>query len=92
MMLHNILLVLYDALVVLLVGNMLLSYFPRWRYHPLGQLISRCSEPLLQPIRRIIPPIKTGNGARLDFSPAICLFIIYLLLEVLDNMLGVRMR
>ncbi len=84
--------ILYSVLVVLVVGNVLIAYFPQWRYHPVGELIYNCSEPLLQPIRRVIPPIQTGSGSRLDISPAICLFVAFLIVEAIDMGLGVQMR
>lgn len=91
-MLLDIVHLLYLVLLVLVIGNVLMAYFPQWRYHPLGDLIYRLSEPLLEPIRRLRPPIQTGNGARLDLSAAICLLIAYIIVEIIDRRYGARMH
>jgi len=83
-MLHLILHILYYLLLAVIVGYVLIAYFPHWRYHPLGELVHNIGEAILRPIQRIIPPIRTGNGATLDISPAVCLIVAGLLMEALD--------
>ena len=36
---------------------MLLSWLPQLQRHPVSEVLFRLSEPLLMPIRRVIPPI-----------------------------------
>ena len=53
--------------------------------HPVRKvydLLGRLFEPILRPIRRVVPPIRIG-GAALDLSPLILVFGIYLLLAFL---------
>ncbi len=45
-------------------------------YHPLVKLLRTIVDPMLNPIRRMLPPYKTGGW---DFSPMIVIFIIYAL-------------
>jgi len=47
-------------------------------YHPVVRVINRLTEPVLRPIRRVLPPISG-----LDFSPVVAIFIIYLLQGIL---------
>lgn len=48
---------------VVVLGYVILSWVAPGNYSPVAQLIGRLCEPLLQPFRRVIPPI-----AGLDFS------------------------
>lgn len=89
-MIHQAIHLLYYLLVVLVVGHVLMAYFPDWRYHPLGAMIFRISDPLLAPIRRLIPPIQTGSGARLDISPAVLLTLGWIITEVAIGLVGRR--
>ncbi|MDJ0790290.1 MAG: YggT family protein [Acidimicrobiia bacterium] len=55
--------------------------------HPLRkayEFLSRMIEPLLRPIRAVIPPVRVG-GASLDLSPLILIMGIYILLAVLPG-------
>ncbi len=45
-------------------------------YHPLVRLLRSLVNPLLNPIRRLVPPYKTGGW---DISPMIVIMIIYAL-------------
>jgi YggT family protein len=58
-----------------------LSWIPMSYGHPLGrikQFLDRIIEPVIRPIRRVIPPIRLGGGA-LDLSPLILIIGIQLL-------------
>ncbi|HHC08547.1 MAG TPA: YggT family protein [Actinobacteria bacterium] len=53
--------------------------------HPVRKVydfLSRVFEPILRPIRRVVPPVRIG-GAALDLSPLILVFGVYLLLAIL---------
>ncbi len=51
-------------------------------YHPVVRTINRLTEPVLKPIRRIIPPI-----GGLDFSPVVAIFLVYLIQIILIPLL-----
>ncbi len=55
-----------------LIGYILLSWFPNARESMFGQILSFLCEPFLAPFRRIIPPI----GGMLDISPIVALFVL----------------
>ncbi|WP_214827084.1 YggT family protein [Exiguobacterium algae] len=55
-----------------LIGYILLSWFPNARESKFGQVLSFLCEPFLAPFRRIIPPI----GGMLDISPIVALFVL----------------
>jgi YggT family protein len=70
--------VLYYALLILLIGRIIISLANISPYHPIAQIVYRLTEPLLGPIRRLLPP-----AAGLDFSP----MILWLLAAVVRRVL-----
>jgi YggT family protein len=46
--------------------------------------LSRIIEPILRPVRAVVPPIRMG-GASLDLSPMILIFGVWLLLAILPR-------
>jgi len=70
---------LYEWVVII---HVLLSWIIRDPYHPLRQSVDRLVQPLLDPIRRIMPP--TGM---FDFSPVILLILIQVVVNVLVGLI-----
>jgi YggT family protein len=64
----NIIQLAYWALFILMIVRIILSFTGMSPYHPFYQQVLRLTEPLLEPIRRILPPM-----GGLDFSPMIVL-------------------
>lgn len=63
--------------------RVLLSWIPVLsRDHPLVRLLSQMTDPVLEPARRIIPPL-----GGIDFSPIVVLFLIRLLQQVVRSAL-----
>ena len=60
-----------------LLAMIILSWLAPNSYHPAVQLISQIVEPIMAPVRRVIPPI-----GGLDFSP-ILIFILINIVEIL---------
>jgi YggT family protein len=59
------------ALEIAIIGRVLLSYVePRGR-SSLGQFVVMITEPVLAPVRRLLP-----SGGMLDFSPLVVLLVI----------------
>jgi YggT family protein len=66
---------------LLLIAYVILSYFMS-PFHPVRLFIDRLVNPLLAPIRRIMP--KTGA---IDFSPLILILLLQLIEYVLTRLL-----
>jgi YggT family protein len=73
--------VLTQVIVLLILAKVILSYFMS-PYHPIRQTIDRIVEPMLAPIRRVIPPI-----GMIDFSPLVLLILIQIVGRLLINIL-----
>jgi len=76
--LYWVLLAFFLALVARFVLSLIVMFAPQW--HPKGpllllfELIYSITDPLLRPLRRILPPIGAG-GVRIDLS-MLMLFVI----------------
>lgn len=73
--------VLSQVLVLLVIVSVILSYFMD-PYHPIRQGVDRIVEPMLSPIRRIVPLV-----GMLDFSPLVLIIIIQLVFGFLARLL-----
>lgn len=72
-----------QLLVLLVIASAVLSYFMS-PYHQVRQTIDRIVEPMLMPIRRVVPLMGS-----LDFSPLVLIILIQILSSVLINLLYV---
>lgn len=71
-----------DILTALVLVRILMSWFrPRYRtsgnswFYRLEEIVWRATEPMLAPIRNLLP----GGGMGLDFSPMILLLVLQLI-------------
>jgi len=69
-----------NLVVFLVILHVILSYFMS-PYHPIRTFVDRLVEPLLAPIRRVVPLI-----GMLDFSPFILIILVQLIESVLVNL------
>jgi YggT family protein len=79
----NIIHRLFQLLTLIVVVDVVLSYFMS-PFHPVRQFLDRIVEPMLRPIRRILP--RTGM---IDFSP----LVLIILLQLVDYLVvSIRVR
>jgi YggT family protein len=69
-MIYTIISVVFNALIILVILYVVLSYFMS-PYHPIRSALDKVVNPILAPIRKIVPPI-----INLDFSPVILIIIL----------------
>jgi YggT family protein len=74
----QIILMIVRIYVWIVIISVLLSYFMD-PYHPVRQALDNLVRPLLDPIRRIVPPV-----GMLDFSP----LVLIILIQVVSNILA----
>jgi YggT family protein len=70
-----------QVLTFIVLAHVILSYFMD-PYHPVRAFIDRLVDPLISPIRRVVPLI-----GMLDFSPAILIILVQLISGFLVNLL-----
>ena len=61
----------------------ILSWFTVSRYNPFVILLDDITEPVLTPLRRVIPPL-----GMFDITPLVAMFILYLIPIVLYRLIG----
>jgi YggT family protein len=83
MSLFNLVKTLFDIYTYILLARVLVSWFPIDPYNPLVQILYRLTEPLLAPIRRLLP--QTGM---LDFSPIVGFIAILLAEQIVLSLLA----
>ena len=74
--------ILAQLLVLLLIVSVVLSYFMS-PYHPVRTAVDRIIEPMLMPVRRVVPLI-----GMIDISPIVLYFLIRALSWALINFLS----
>jgi YggT family protein len=70
-----------QLIVILVLAHVILSYFMS-PYHPIRSFVDRMVEPLLAPIRRVVPLI-----GMFDFSPIILIILVQLIARVVISLL-----
>lgn len=77
--------VIINVLIWIIIAYAVLSWFPSInRRNPIAVLIQRIVDPVLNPIRRIIPPEKTGY---IDVAPIVAILALQVILVVLQSVL-----
>jgi YggT family protein len=71
-----------NLLILLIILQIVLSYFMD-PYHPLRQFVERIVNPMLNPIRKVVPLI-----GMFDISPIILVLLISVLQSALVNLLS----
>lgn len=64
--------ILINLYVFTIIVQALMSWFRPQQYNPVAAVLWRMNEPILRPIRRIIPPL----GGTIDLSPLIAIVIL----------------
>ncbi len=73
--------ILSQFIVLVVIAKVILSYFMD-PYHPIRRTLDNLVEPMLAPIRRVVPLI-----GMFDFSPLILLILVQILSSVLIRFL-----
>ncbi len=74
------------AVSLVVIADVILSYFMS-PFHPVRNAVKSIADPILNPIRRVLP-----NTGMFDFSPIVALILIQLLEYLLTNTIISLMR
>ena len=82
-LIFQILFYILQVFNLILLARVLLSWFPNVdRSNPLIQLVYDITEPILRPIREMLP-----SSGMIDFSPLVVFLIIQVLLTILRTLI-----
>jgi YggT family protein len=71
-----------SILFIVVIVSVVLSYFMS-PYHPIRSSLDRIVEPMLRPIRRVVPPL-----GMIDFSPLVLIILIQVVQTLLISILA----
>jgi len=69
-----------NVLILAILVRVIMSYFPGTLYSTPGRLLARVTDPIIDPLRRVVPPM-----GGLDLSPAIAIVLLYVLQILLST-------
>ncbi|HYR40112.1 MAG TPA: YggT family protein [Methylomirabilota bacterium] len=69
----DIIMRLLDLYVIVIIAAALITWVQPNPYNPIVRFLRQITEPVLRPVRRLVPPEKLGG---LDISPIIVIVII----------------
>lgn len=76
--------------VVLIFIRVIMSFIPRIPYYrwldAFLNFVTAVTDPILNPLRRVIPPIRVG-GAGLDLTPMIATFVLLVLAGIVAELI-----
>jgi YggT family protein len=81
----SLIVIVLQIYLLLLFGRILLSWFPPPQggfMVSLQRFLFNVTEPVLAPLRAILPPVRLG-GMALDLSPTVLILAIFVLLSFL---------
>jgi len=76
---------LIQVYIVVLFVRIILTWFPTDPWSGLGRFeraLGRVTDPVLAPIRRVLPPLRVGGGG-IDLSPIVALVALEVLVSIL---------
>ena len=71
----GILQMLINLLIIIIIARAVISWVNADPFNPIVRFLSAASDPLLNPLRRYIPPV----GGGIDITPIVLLLILYFL-------------
>jgi YggT family protein len=75
-----------QAYLIVLLVRIVFTWFPinPWsRLARVVRVLAALTDPILVPVRRVLPPLRVGSGAAIDLSPLLVFFALEILLNVL---------
>ena len=76
----QILMTFLTILEFAIIARALLSWFDRGMSNPISQILVQITEPIIAPIRRVVP-----SAGMLDLSPMIAILLIFALQRMLST-------
>ncbi len=71
---------LFTILSFAIIARALVSWLPIDRYNPLIRVLDQITEPILAPLRRVVPPL-----GMMDITPIVALILLQILQAMINN-------
>lgn len=76
----QILMTFLTVMQIAIIARALISWFDRGMRNPISQILVQITEPIIAPIRRVLP-----TAGMLDFSPMVAILLIFILQQMLST-------
>ncbi len=73
---------LFTVLTFAIIARALISWLPVDPYHPIVQFLYQITDPILAPLRRVIPPL-----GMMDITPIVALILLQILQTIVHRIL-----
>lgn len=73
----------FSVYLLIMLGRVISSWIDVDPYHPVVRFLREWTEPILAPIRRVVPPL-----GMLDLSPLVALFLIMLVRRIVVGLIA----
>jgi YggT family protein len=77
--LYNFIDILFTLLELAILARVLLSWFRVDPYHPAVAFLYQVTEPILRPLRRVIPPL-----GMMDISPIVAMLLLGIIRQIIQ--------
>lgn len=87
-MILRIIIDILQAYIVVLLIRIVLTWFPINPWSPMARVVrvlAAITDPVLVPVRRVLPPLTLGGASAIDLSP----IVVFVALEILISVLRV---
>lgn len=78
--------ILLDILVMIIAIRAIVSWIPIPKESAFLKILYKITDPMLEPIRKLIQRSAFGQNMMVDFSPVILILIIYILRGILNKL------
>ncbi len=73
----------FNLMTFLILGRVILSWLPQYRYSQIGQFIFSVTDPVMRPIQNLIPPL-----GMIDISPIIAIILLQVLQVIVSTIIS----
>jgi YggT family protein len=80
LLIFEILSTLLTIMMYAIIARALVSWFDRGMQNPISQFLVQLTEPIIAPIRRVLP-----TAGMIDFSPMVAIILIWVLQMMLSS-------
>lgn len=74
---------IFTLLSFAIIARALLSWFVRDPYNPIAYWLNRITDPILEPLRRVIPPI-----GMMDITPIVALLLLSFIQAIIQTLVA----
>ena len=75
-----------DLAILVIILQAVLTWIPSYpgsSLYPIQSFLTKLVNPIYAPLRRVIPPIRTGSGMGIDIAPMVLMLVLLVIIKPL---------